>query len=93
LVTEALGAAPKRQFEIIEPDKFVRITMVSLQIHQKFEADYSDHAEFVVTARHLNDFEAQMKPNTTYDLGAPGPNFKVMITKVRKCPASSSIRA
>jgi hypothetical protein len=34
-----------------------------------------------------------MKPNTTYDLGAPGPNFKVMITKVRKCPASSSIRA
>ena len=35
MVTEALGAAPKRQFEIIEPDKFVRITMVSLQIHQK----------------------------------------------------------
>ncbi|HRS29523.1 MAG TPA: hypothetical protein P5255_14795 [Phycisphaerae bacterium] len=86
MVTEALGAAPKRQFEIMEPDKFGRITMVSLQIHQKFEADYSDHAEFVVTARNLNDSEAQMKPNTTYDLGAPGPGFRVMNYKGEEVP-------
>jgi len=35
-VKEAVGTAPKLQFEIMEPDKFGRITMVSLQIHQKF---------------------------------------------------------
>jgi len=85
-VKEAVGTAPKLQFEIMEPDKFGRITMVSLQIHQKFEADYSDHAEFVVTARNFNDSEAQMKPNTTYDLGAPGPGFRVKNYKGEEVP-------
>lgn len=85
-VKERVSTAPKLQFEIMEPDKFGRITAVSVQIHQKFEAAYSDHAEFVVTATNLNDPQAQMKPNTTYDLGAPGPNFKVTNYKGEEVP-------
>lgn len=77
-VKDPVSTAPKLQFEIQEPDKFGRITMVSLQIHQKFEADYSDHAEFIVTAKDLNNPQAQMKPGLAYDLGNPGPDFKVM---------------
>ena len=75
---EPVGTAPKIQFEIEDPDKFGRITMVSLQIHQKFEADYSDHAEYVITARDINNPQAQMKPGVEYDLANPGPNFKVI---------------
>jgi hypothetical protein len=85
-VKERVSTAPKLQFEITEPDKFGRITMVSLQIHKKFEADYSDHAEFAVTATDLNNPQAQMKPNTTYNLVAPGPNFKVTNFKGQEVP-------
>lgn len=77
-VKEPVSTAPKLQFEIEDPDKFGRITMVSLQIHQKFEADYSDQAEFVVTARDANNPQAQMKPGVVYDLGHPGPDFMVL---------------
>jgi len=77
-IKEPVSTAPKLKFEIEDPDKFGRITMVSFQIHQKFEADYSDHAEFVCVARDTNDPQAQMKPNVEYDLGKPGDQFKVI---------------
>ncbi len=90
-VKERISTAPKLQFEIMEPDKFGRITMVSIQIHQKFEADYSDHAEFVITAKDLNNPQAQMKPNIAYNLGKPGPEFKVMNYKGEEVPGVSLI--
>ncbi len=77
-IKEEVGTSPKLKFEIEDPDKFGRITMVQFQIHQKFEADYSDHAEFVCVASDINNPQAQMKPNTEYDLGKPGPGFKIM---------------
>lgn len=77
-IKEPVSTGPTLKFEIEDPDKFGRITMVSLQIHQEFEADYSHHAEFVVTAKDINNPEAQMRPNTKYDLSDPGPPFKVM---------------
>ena len=77
-IKEDVGTSPKLKFEIEDPDKFGRITMVQFQIHQKFEADYSDHAEFVCIARDVNNPQAQMKPGTEYDLGKPGPDFKIM---------------
>ncbi|MBU0641523.1 MAG: hypothetical protein KKB50_21900 [Planctomycetes bacterium] len=76
-IKEPTSTGPKLQFEIESPDRFGRITMVSLQIHQKFEADYSDHAEFIVVAKDTNNPQAQMKPGVEYDLGAPGEEFKV----------------
>jgi hypothetical protein len=77
-IKEPVSTSPKLKFEIEDPDKFGRITMVSLQIHQEFEADYSHQAEFTVFAQNTNDPQAQMKPGTEYDLGAPGPDFKVL---------------
>jgi hypothetical protein len=77
-IKEPVSTTPKLKFEIQDPDKFGRITMVQFQIHQKFEADYSDHAEFVCVARDTNNPQAQMKPGTEYDLGKPGQQFKVI---------------
>jgi hypothetical protein len=77
-VNEPVSTTPKLKFEIEDPDKFGRITMVSFQIHQKFEADYSDHAEFTCVARDTNDPQAQMKPGVEYDLGQPGEQFKTI---------------
>ncbi len=77
-IKEAVSTAPKLQFELENPDKFGRITMVSVSIYQKFEADYSHQAEFTVIARDTNNPEAQMKPGVVYDLGNPGPGFKVL---------------
>jgi len=77
-IKEPASTHPKLQFEIERPDQFGRITMVSLQIHQKFEADYSHQAEFTVLAKDTNNPQAQMKPGVEYDLGSPGPEFKVV---------------
>ncbi len=77
-ISETVGTSPTLQFQIEEPDRFGRITMVQCQIHQKFEADYSHQAEFTVFSADVNNPEAQMKPNTPYNLGAPGAGFKVL---------------
>lgn len=70
------GTGPTLKFDIEDPDKFGRITMVTVSIHQKFEADYSHQAEFTVVARDTNNPQAQMKPGTDYNLGGPGADFK-----------------
>jgi len=71
-ITEQVSTSPKLKFELDEAEKFGRITMVQSQIHQKFEADYSHQAEFVVISKDTSTPEAQMKPGTEYDLGKPG---------------------
>ncbi len=76
-IKEPVSTSPKLQFEIRDPDRFGRITTVSVQIHQEFEADYSHLAEFKVFAA-SKDTQAQMKPGVEYDLGAPGEGFKVL---------------
>jgi hypothetical protein len=83
-IKEPVSTAPKLKFEIEDPDKFGRITMVSFQIHQKFEADYSDHAEFTCVARDTNDPQAQMRPGVEYDLGKPGEQFKLINFKTEE---------
>ena len=88
-IKEPVSTAPKLQFEILDPDKFGRITMVSAQIHQKFEADYSDQSEFTIFAKDTNNPQAQMKPGTTYDLGAPGDTQKVINYKNETVPGVS----
>jgi hypothetical protein len=85
-IKERVGTTPKLQFEIQDPDKFGRITGVSIQIHQKFEADYSDHAEFVISAR-KQESTAQMRPGVVYDLGNLGPDFRIMDFDGKDVPA------
>lgn len=83
-VAEPVGTAPRLRFEIADPDKFGRITMVQCQIHQKFQADYSHQAEFTVYSKNVNDPMAQMKPGTDYNLGSPGSEFEVLNYKNEK---------
>jgi hypothetical protein len=77
-IKEPVTTAPKLKFEIEDPDKFGRITMVTVSIFQAFEADYSHQAEFTVVAKDTNDPQAQMKPGVEYDLSKPGEGFKVL---------------
>ena len=65
-----VSTSPTLKFEIVDPDKFGRITQVIVNIHQKFEADYSHQAEFTVFSG-SNDPESQMKPKMDYNLGSP----------------------
>ncbi len=76
-VSDPVGTSPRLKFEIEDPDKFGRITMVTASIYQKFEADYSHQAEFTIFSSDTNNPEAQMKPGTDYNLGAPGGGLKV----------------
>lgn len=69
-IADPVGTSPTLRFEIIEPEKFGRITMVTASIYQKFEADYSHQAEFTIHNK-SNDPMAQMKPNTDYNLASP----------------------
>jgi len=51
-----------------------------MQVHQKFEADFSDIPDYVIYAAR-QDSEAQMKPNLDNDLGNLGPDFKILDKK------------
>ena len=76
-IKDQVSSAPKLKYEIESPDKFGRITMVIVSIHQEFGADFSHQAEFTITSRDMNNPEAQLKPDTEYDLSNPGSGFKV----------------
>jgi hypothetical protein len=65
-----VSTTPTLKFEIVEPNRFGRVTQVVANIHQKFEADYSHQAEFTIHSG-SNDPQAQMKPNADYNLGSP----------------------
>lgn len=69
-IKNQVSTSPTLRFEIEEPEKFGRITMVIVGIHQQFESDYSHQAEFTI-APESNDPMAQMKPGVDYNLGSP----------------------
>lgn len=75
-VDSGVGTNPKLKFEFKEPDALGRITSVIVNIHQKFEADYSHQAEFTIFAT-SNDPQAQLKPGVVYDLGNLPAGFRV----------------
>lgn len=77
-IKDQVSSAPTLKYQIENPDKFGRITMVAVSIYQEFGADFSHQAEFTVVARDTNNPQAQMKPDTEYNLGNPGSGFKVL---------------
>lgn len=77
-IKEPVSTAPTLSFEITKPDKIGRITWVSVSIYQAFEADYSHQAEFTILSQDTNNPQAQMRPNTPYNLGSPGAGLKVL---------------
>lgn len=76
-IKEQVGTSPKLKFEIEEPERFGRITMVSVSIHQQFEADYSHQAEFTIFSKSQEPAD-QMKPDTVYDFGKMPAGFKII---------------
>ena len=80
VIKKEATTSPVFKYEIIESKKFGFIKTVSMQVHQKFEADFSDIADYVIFAR-KQDSEAQMKPGVDYDLGNLGPDFKILDKK------------
>ena len=79
-IKKECSTSPVFKYEIIEPKKFGFIKMVSMQVHQKFEADFSDIPDYVIVSR-SQDSEKQMKPGVDYDLGNLGKDFKIMDKK------------
>lgn len=73
-----VSTSPTFRFALEKADKPGFIKMTSLSIYQKFEADYSNLAEYTIVARDTNDPAAQMKPGVDYSLGGPGAGFKVI---------------
>lgn len=77
-VSRRIATAPSFKFEINDPDRFGRITMVTIQIHQERGGEYSHLAEYKIFARDGKNRAAQLKPNIEYDLGAIGRRFKIL---------------
>jgi hypothetical protein len=91
-VKEQVAGSPKFKYELIDPKKHGFVKNVMMQVHQKFEADFSDIADYVIHPADMNNPDTNMKPGVEYDLGNLGPNFKIMdrhnkdVTKVEFKP-------
>lgn len=85
-ISDPIECKPKLKFTFSDPKHFGRITMVQAQIHQKVEADYSHLAEYVIISKDVNNSEAQMKPDTEYDLGAPPDFLRIMDVNKKDVP-------
>ncbi|MGD8453174.1 MAG: hypothetical protein PVJ57_15255 [Phycisphaerae bacterium] len=77
-IKEDVTGSPKFRYEIIEPKKFGFIKHVTMQVHQKFEADFSDIPDYVIHPRDMKDREANMKPGVDCDLGNLGDQFRIL---------------
>jgi hypothetical protein len=77
-ISEPVSTAPKLEYRITHPEKMGRITGVTVSLYREFEADFSHQPDFTIIAADTNNPEAQMKPETEYDLSNPGEGFKVL---------------
>jgi tRNA-binding EMAP/Myf-like protein len=80
-IKEEATTSPVFKYEIIDPKKFGFIKSVMMAVHQKFEADFSDLADYKIFPRDTSDSEQNMKPGVDYDLGNLGPDFKILDKK------------
>ncbi len=85
VIKKEASTSPVFKYEIIQPKKFGFIKSVIMAVHQKFEADFSDLADYKIFAK-SNDSEKQMKPGVDYDLGNLGPDFKILDKKDNEVP-------
>ena len=76
-VEDPVGTSPTLSFRLRKPEKTGRITFTAMSIFQKFEADYSHQAEFVVAPKD-NKAESQLKPDTDYNLGDLPDHLKIL---------------
>jgi hypothetical protein len=79
-IKKPVSTSPVFRYEIIDPKKFGFIKTVSLAVHQKFEADFSDLADYKIFSKSM-DSEKQMQPNKDYDLAKLGADYKILDKK------------
>ncbi len=79
-IKDDVTGSPKFKYEIIDVKKFGYIQSVMMAVHQKFEADFSDLADYKILSAKQGD-DVQMKPGVEYDLGNLGPDFKILNKK------------
>ena len=84
-IKEDVTGSPKFKYEIIDVKKFGFIKSVTMAVHQKFEADFSNLADYTIFAAKKGD-DVQMKPDVEYDLGNLGPGFKILDKKDNEVP-------
>ena len=77
-VKEETTCSPMFKYEIIEAKKFGFIKHVTMSVYPKFEADFSDIADYNITPRDMNNPDANMKPGVEYDLSNLGKDFRIM---------------
>jgi hypothetical protein len=84
-IKDQVAGSPKFKYEIIDVKKFGFIKSVTMAVHQKFEADFSNLADYTIFAAKKGD-DVQMKPDVEYDLGNLGPGFKILDKKDNEVP-------
>lgn len=75
-VKEPVSTSPTFKFEFDEDAEFGRVRTTIINVYKEYKSDYSGSAEFTI-APASNDPSTLFKPNTVYNLGAPGSNFRV----------------
>lgn len=80
-IKEEVSGSPTFRYEIIEPKKFGYIKDVMMAVHQKFEADFSDLADYKIFPRDMTEDDSNMRPGVDYDLGNLGLGFKILDKK------------
>ena len=76
-VKETVSTRPTFKYEFIDASRFGRITGVSMNIYQEFEADFSHQAEFTIYPADSKDSESMLQPGNTVNLGSMPSNYKV----------------
>ncbi len=79
-IKDPVSSGPTIKYQLDDPERFGRITMVAISIHQEFRGDYSHQAEYTIVSRDQSP-EAQFKHDTELDLGNPGSAYKVYDVK------------
>jgi hypothetical protein len=77
-IKEEVTGSPTFRYEIIEPKKLGFIKHVTMQVHQKFEADFSDIADYIIHPRDMQNPATNMQPGVDYDLGNLGGQFRIL---------------
>lgn len=85
-VKEPVSTSPTFEYRIADPKKFGFIKHVMMAIHQKFEADFSDIADYVIHSRDTQTSELNLKPDTKYELGSLGDQFRIMDRHDKEVP-------
>ncbi len=74
----SVSTGPTVRYEITDDDKIGRVSTVIINIFREFGDGWSSNADFVVTAKDINNPDAQLKQMVNYNLGDPGSDVQII---------------